>query len=58
MLIALALAPNVGYTVAYRQLSIPLGALLAIVLLKEPAYRPRLLGVGTVFVGLVLVATG
>ncbi len=58
VLVALALTPNVGYAVAFRQLSIPLGAVLAIVLLKEPAYRPRLLGVGLVFVGLVLVATG
>lgn len=58
VLVALALTPNVGYAVAFRQLSIPLGAVLAIVLLKEPAYRPRLLGVGMVFVGLVLVATG
>jgi drug/metabolite transporter (DMT)-like permease len=58
VLVALALVPNVGYAVAFRQLSIPLGAVLAIVLLKEPAYRPRLLGVGMVFVGLVLVATG
>lgn len=58
VLVALALTPNVGYAVAFRQLSIPLGAVLAIVLLKEPAYRPRLLGVGMVFVGLVLLATG
>jgi drug/metabolite transporter (DMT)-like permease len=58
VLLALALVPNVGYAVAFRQLSIPLGAVLAIVLLKEPAYRPRLLGVGMVFVGLVMVATG
>ena len=58
VLVALALTPSVGYAVAFRQLSIPLGAVLAIVLLKEPAYRPRLLGVGMVFVGLVAVATG
>ena len=56
VLLALALAPNVGYAVAFRQLSIPLGAVLAIVLLKEPACRPRLLGM--VFVALVSVATG
>lgn len=58
VLVALALTPNVGYAVAYRQLSIPLGAVLAIVLLKEPAYRSRLVGVALVFVGLVLVAVG
>ncbi len=58
VLVALALTPNVGYAVAFRQLSIPLGAVLGILILKEPAYRPRLVGVGLVFVGLVLVATG
>jgi drug/metabolite transporter (DMT)-like permease len=58
VLLALALVPNVGYAVALRQVSIPLGAVLGILILKEPAYRPRLVGVGTVFAGLVLVATG
>jgi drug/metabolite transporter (DMT)-like permease len=58
VLLALALVPNVGYAVALRQVSIPLGAVLGILILKEPAYRPRLVGVGMVFAGLVLVATG
>jgi drug/metabolite transporter (DMT)-like permease len=58
VLVALALAPNVGYAVAFRQLSIPLGAVLAILVFKEPAYRPRLVGVSFVFVGVLLVAVG
>jgi drug/metabolite transporter (DMT)-like permease len=58
VLIALALVRNVGYAVAFRQLSIPLGALLAITILKEPAYGPRLLGIGLVFAGVALVAMG
>lgn len=58
VLVALALAPNVGYAVAFRQLSIPLGAVLAILVFKEPAYRPRLVGVSLVFVGVLLVALG
>ncbi len=58
VLLALGLVPNVGYAVAFRQVSIPLGAALGILILKEPVYRPRLVGVGLVFAGLVLVATG
>jgi multidrug transporter EmrE-like cation transporter len=46
VLLALALVPNVGCAVALRQVSIPLGAVLGILILKEPAYRPRLVGVG------------
>lgn len=58
VLIALASAPNVGYAVAFRQLSIPLGAIAAILVFKEPAYRPRLFGVALVFFGVLLVALG
>lgn len=58
VLIALALVPSIGYAVAFRQLSIPLGTILAVTYLKEPVYRPRLLGVTLVFAGLVLVAVG
>jgi drug/metabolite transporter (DMT)-like permease len=58
VLVALALAPNVGYAVAFRQLSIPLGAIVAILVFKEPAFRPRLVGVALVFTGVLLVAVG
>lgn len=58
VLIALALVPSIGYAVAFRQLSIPLGTILAVTVLKEPVYLPRLLGVALVFAGLVLVAMG
>jgi len=58
VLISLAFVSDVSYVVGFRQLSIPLGALMGIIVLKEPAYKPRLLGVGILFVGLVLIATG
>lgn len=58
VLVALALVPSIGYAVAFRQLSIPLGTVLGVLYLKEPAYAPRLIGVALVFVGLVLVAMG
>ncbi len=47
---------NVSYVAAFRQLSIPLGALLGVWLFKEPAYRPKLIGVGIITMGLILVA--
>ncbi|MGD2270302.1 MAG: hypothetical protein PVI06_07885 [Desulfobacterales bacterium] len=46
---------NVSYVAAFRQLSIPLSAILGIALLKEPRYLPKIVGVITVFIGLVLV---
>lgn len=58
VLISLAFVRNVSYVVGFRQLSIPLGAVLAILVLGEPAHRPRMLGVGVMFAGLILIATG
>ena len=58
VLISLAFVSDVSYVVGFRQLSIPLGAMMGIVLLKEPAHKPRLFGVGILFIGLVLIATG
>ena len=56
VLIAMAFVRDVAYVVAFRQLSIPLGVLAGIVLLGEPAHRPKLAGVALMFVGLVLTA--
>ena len=58
VLVSLAFARNVSYVVGVRQLSIPLGAMLGILVLKEAPYRPKLVGVGIMFAGLILVATG
>jgi drug/metabolite transporter (DMT)-like permease len=58
VLVAMGLVSNVSYVVAFRQLSIPLGALLGLTLLHEPAHQPKLVGIGLVFIGLVLTAVG
>ncbi len=58
VLIAMAHVSNVSYVVAFRQLSIPLGALLGVVLLKEPGHPPKILGVAILSAGLILVALG
>lgn len=58
VLIAMGLARNVSYVVAFRQVSILLGTVAGVWLLKEPAYPAKFIGVTTMFAGLVLVATG
>ena len=58
VLVAMGHVTNVSYVVAFRQLSIPLGAILGVLALGEPAHRPKLVGVALMFGGLVLVALG
>jgi drug/metabolite transporter (DMT)-like permease len=49
---------NVSYVAAFRQLSIPLGALFGMGLLKEPRYVPKVIAVVIIFLGLTLVGVG
>jgi drug/metabolite transporter (DMT)-like permease len=58
VLVAMGFVSNVSYVVAFRQLSIPIGAILGITILKEPPYRPKFFGILMIFVGLVLVGIG
>lgn len=58
VLVSMQYVTNVSYVAAFRQLSIPLGATLGIVLLREPHYLPKLVGVAAVYCGLVLVGIG
>jgi len=58
VLIAMAHAPDVSYIVAFRQLSIPLGAVLGITILHEAKWRPKYLGIALCLAGIALVATG
>lgn len=58
VLIAMAFARNVSYVVAFRQLSIPLGAILGMTILKESSSAPKILGLAALFTGLILVGTG
>jgi len=55
---SMAFVKNVSYVVAFRQISIAVGAILGLVLLREPRYLPKLLGVALTFAGLILVAAG
>ncbi len=58
ILLAMTHAKNVSYVVGLRQLSIPIGTIMGVLLLKEKGSFPRFLGVGILFIGLVLVALG
>lgn len=55
VLVAMAYVTNVSYIAAFRELSIPIGALLGILIQKEPARAPKLIGIGVVLAGLLLV---
>ncbi len=55
VLAAMAYVSNVSYIAAFRQLSIPLGAILGILVQKEPPYLPKLASIGIIFAGLVLI---
>ena len=55
VLLAMMLAGNVSYIAAFRQLSIPLGAILGIFLFKERSNPPKLAGIVMIFIGLLLV---
>jgi drug/metabolite transporter (DMT)-like permease len=58
VLLAMAYVSNVSYVVAFRQISVPLGAVVGILALGDPPHRPKLIGVAAMFAGLVLVGLG
>ncbi len=55
VLAAMAYVTNISYLTAFRQLSIPIGAILGIVLQKEPAPAPKAAGILAVLAGLVMI---
>lgn len=46
---------NVSYVAAFRQISIPLGAVLGMVFLNEPRFKPKIIGITVIFAGLIMV---
>jgi drug/metabolite transporter (DMT)-like permease len=54
VLVSMNYVSNVSYVAAFRQLSIPIGAMFGMALLKESRYLPKIVGIATIFVGLVL----
>jgi len=58
VLASMAHVENVGYVAAFRQISIPMGVVLGVGLLREPAYLNKLLGTVLISAGLAMVALG
>jgi drug/metabolite transporter (DMT)-like permease len=58
VLIAMQFATNVSYIVAFRQVSILIGVLLGIFVLKEKSTPFKIAGTAMIFIGLVLAAVG
>jgi drug/metabolite transporter (DMT)-like permease len=55
VLISMNYVSDISYVAAFRQLSIPIGAILGMSLLREPRYLPKIFGITAIFAGLVLV---
>jgi drug/metabolite transporter (DMT)-like permease len=56
ILLAMPLVSNVAYIQAFRQMSLPLGVLAGVFLLKEPCGGVKLTGLALVIAGLLLLA--
>jgi len=55
VLTAMEYASNVSYIAAFRQLSIPIGAIFGMVIQKESAYPSKVASIAIIFAGLVLI---
>jgi len=55
VLLAMNYANNVSYIAAFRQLSIPLAAMLGFIVQKETATQPKLVGIILIFSGLIII---
>jgi len=58
VLMAMQFATNVSYIVAFRQVSILIGVIFGIVILKEKSTLFKIIGTAMIFIGLVLTAVG
>lgn len=58
VLASMAYVRNVSYVAAFRQLSIPIGAVLGMTLQKEARHRPKVMGIVIISMGLILVGIG
>lgn len=58
ILLSMPYVTNVSYVVAFRQLSIPMGATMGIFLLREGLYPPKTVALIFIFLGLIMVSLG
>lgn len=58
VLLAMAFVTNVSYVSAFRQMSLPIGVFLGMIVHHEPRYLPRITGLVVILIGLALIALG
>ena len=58
VLVSMAFVNNVSYVVAFRQVSIPLGVALGVLVFGEARYPLKFWCTAIIFIGLVLIGTG
>jgi drug/metabolite transporter (DMT)-like permease len=58
VLLAMAFVTNVSYVSAFRQLSLPIGVFLGMIVHREPRYLPRLTGLAVILAGLAMITLG
>ena len=58
VLLAMAFVTNVSYVSAFRQISLPIGVFLGMIVHREPRYLPRLAGLAIILAGLMVIALG
>ena len=56
VLLAMLRTTQLSFLQAFRQMSLPIGLMLGIFILKEPAYRPKLAGCAMIVTGLMIIA--
>jgi len=56
VLFSMMFAKNVSYIIAFRQISIPIGAIFGVLILKEKVDTLKIIGISSVFLGLIFVA--
>ena len=55
VLAAMTMVTHLSFLQAFRQMSLPIGMLLGIIILKEPAHRPKLVGMFLIICGLAAI---
>ncbi|MBW2592805.1 MAG: hypothetical protein JRE58_07390 [Deltaproteobacteria bacterium] len=58
VLLSMNFVTNVSYVAAFRQLSIPIGAIMGMVFLEESRCLPKITGIAIIFAGLILLSVG
>lgn len=56
VLLSMSFVTNVSYIQAFRQLSLPIGVMMGIFILKEKSSAPKIIGTATIVAGLITVA--